>query len=297
MQNLGVGMWYAAFDYVRLTSKDDEYGKGPSSLYGKMSLAIMGEDKAECGVWKPWAWMGYYGENSKHVAYGSGTQGSILQVSGSLAQEVRRFNPPYDGVPRLDAQVTVWFKRDIPHLARWAADESVQAREKSHGGKWRVNVRAGYGDGDTCYLGSRQSNVFIRIYDKWRESGLAEEYRHAWRFEIELSGSPAAEIWAGAHAAEPRPEAVAGWVRWYLARRGVSLPDTLSSVLASTPQAPRRETDNDRRLAWLRSQVRPSIDKMLASGVSLAQVREALGLELHEDLGTIAKLRSKRERE
>lgn len=294
---LDCGMWYAAYDYVRLTAKDDEYGKGPQSVYGKASLVCSVKPEDGGRVWKPWFWLGYYGETDNVCSYGSGVQGSILQVSGAQAQEVRRHNPPYDGVPRVDIQVTMWLKRDVPYVARYAAQESVVERARTHGGKWRINVRDGFGDGDTCYIGSRQSDVFIRIYDKWRESKLAEEYRYAWRFEIELSGAPAQAVWAGAHTAEPGPETVAGWVRWHLARRGVSLPDTVSSVLASTPPSVPRVTDNDRRLAWLRNQVRPSIDKMVSQGVSLEHIAQALGLDFHESARTWAKLSSKGERE
>lgn len=272
-------MWYATFDYVRLTRKVQQDGEAAKAVYGKAARASVASSEGEVPTFKPWAWLGYYGETCGNVSYGAGSQGTILQASGWAADNLQGMAVPFDGAPRVDVQVTVWLGRDTPGYAAGFSLASLEAREGAHGGKWAVKLIQGFGAGDTLYLGSRQSNAFVRIYDKWRESGMKDEYRHAWRFEVELKNEAAKEVWTGAHSAKQSPETIAGWVRWYLARWGVQLPATVSSVLAASPERPNRETDNERRLAWLHNQVRPSIEKMLAAGVPIERVLGALGLD------------------
>lgn len=272
-------LWFAAFDYVRLTRRVQQDDEAAKALYGKAAYGSVASGDGEVPTFKPWAWQGYYGESCGNAAYGAGNQGTLLQASGWAADNLQGMGLPFDNAPRVDMQVTVWFDKDIPYIAKWGAELSNNARQNVHGGKWAIKVIDGYGSGDTLYLGSRTSENYIRVYDKWRESGKDEAYKYAWRFEVELKNTRAVEAWSGACSLRQSPETIAGTVRWYLASRGVYLPRTVSSVLAARPEKPNRDTDNERRLAWLYNQVRPSIDKMLATGVPLDRVLSALGLD------------------
>lgn len=279
LRDLRAGAWYGAFDYVRLTRPEGQIDADETALYGKAARFAVASVEGEVPTFKPWHWQGYKGESCGNSAYGSGVQGSILQVSGWAADNLSGLGVPFSNAPRIDVQVTIWLEEDMPNLAELYADVSDDSRRLSSTGRWGVQLRKGYGNGDTCELGSRESDVYIRIYDKMRESQDDAAYKNAWRFEVELADEPAREVWAGACSAKQSPETIAGWVRWYMARRGVPLPRTVPSILAASPERPNRDTDNTRRLAWLRNQVRPSIDKMRSTGVPLFEIRAALGID------------------
>jgi hypothetical protein len=275
-------MWYAGCDYVRLTMRRTRDAAEPETLYSKVFAALVEEGALGTAEVEYWRWLGYYGKRCGPAAYGSSSQGHILQVSGSAAQDVSPVAVRFDGVPRCDAQVTIWLSDDDPNVAGRIARASKAFSLDKQFARWKVRLIEGFGDGDTAYIGSRASDCFVRCYDKGRESGLSEEYRNAWRFEVELADERAREVWALAAEAGSTTEYWASVVAGVLRSRGVVLP-SLAGVRPNTrPRPPVVEDETARRLAWLRNQVRPAIDKLLAQGVSYAQVEEALGLRATE---------------
>lgn len=269
--------WSANVDYVRLTSKGENLGT-VEGLYSAVVHSAVVPDTGATPEFKPWGWMGYRGEQSAHGAYGTGAQGSILQASSWAAQNVCSMAPPYAGVPRCDVAVTVWFDRD----AEWVA-EAVAHDAHSYAGTQgavgaSVRLVKGFGKGDTAYIGSRVSDRFVRVYDKWRESGEDEEYRHAWRFEVEYKNGPAAKAWATATGPASDAPGLAAMVGGELRGRGIVLPRLEGLCAVYRIPAKAAQDSVDRKLAWLQNQVRPSIDKMLAQGVSLNHILDVLGL-------------------
>lgn len=271
-------MWDAAFDYVRLTCRSGEGADEAEEIYRKVGLLGLAREEGEVPSAQRWYWLGYYGVNYGLVQAGSGVQGAILQATQWAAQAVREANPPFTGVPRVDVQVTVWYDRDPAELIGRYAQRSAAASKAKGASGWAVRHIQGYGDGDTTYLGRRSSETYIRIYDKGREQQGAEDYKWALRYEVEFKNHAAAPIWAGSHRTAPDRHSLASVVVEALRRRHVylALPDHLVCPVGQLPK--RAETTIDTRLAWLRNQVAPSIDKLLAEGVSLQHVKEALGL-------------------
>jgi Replication initiation factor len=274
-----VQMYTAGVDYVRTTMAPGAVGGDGHAIYRKAAKAIVAAADGGSIDFEPWAWLGYYGERCASVAYGSGTQGHILQVSGWQAEDAVRYQVPWDGIPRLDVQVTVWLSEDRPGLAEDIAQRSENERGSRNGGRWKVRLQKGYGDGDTCYIGTRGGDSYIRIYDKWRERGGDDDYRHAWRFEVELGGDAAKAVWPDTGAAAPGHQYWYGIVRSWCRRRGIYLPVPEIGAKVSSPIYKKASTTTDTRLAWLRNQVAPSLEKLLAAGVSRETVMEALGLE------------------
>jgi DNA relaxase NicK len=134
-------------------------------------------------------------------------------------------------------------------------------------------VTSSYG-GSTCYLGSRQSQFYGRLYDKGAQEGMEPGW--LWRYEVECK-KPAAESVVNRLL---ETEAVSDWVSSYVAQffdlRGVS-PLWHASNIEHAIEIEAKVTSNEQSLQWLRTQVRPTVGRLCVAGLE-AEVREALGL-------------------
>lgn len=278
MQAPAVGMWDAGFDYVRLTSKWRQEDDSTSILYrvAAGSLLAMHED---AGIpWKPWAWQGYTGKTGPHVQYGSGHNGHIFQASGWAANEARTMVLPFDNAPRVDIAVTIWYETDGCDTIAHHANVSRRFSANKGAVGWKVSLIDSGEHGKTAYIGARTSDIFIRVYDKWRQKGKDDALRYAIRYECELAGDAAKEVWTGSHTTAPGRDWCASQVRAICARRGVFLPRVEAAPVAQAPARREIKTDKERRLAWLRNQVAPTVDKLLTDGVDRFTILKELGL-------------------
>lgn len=285
-------MWNASFDYVRLTSPAKGVDDEAPILYQLAQRGILAAQDASGVKLEPWAWQGYRGKSGPHIQVGSRSDGHILQASGYAADAVRELGLPFQNVPRADVAVTIWFGQDnasaIQHMAKLSRGFST-----GKGGRgWRTTYIDGGEHGDTTYIGARSSDTYVRIYDKWRETGKGEEYKYAIRYECEYKGDAAKEVWTGEARISPGRAYLAGVVRATLRSRGVDLPDIGACDLAQAPAARTVATNTERRLAWLRNQVAPSIDKLLTDGVSRDTILASLGMSDREPRRIDTKLRS-----
>lgn len=285
--------WYAAPDYIRLTCKKGDNIRALYSAYEHCARTVadwLGEDPYSDDQW---GWNGYTGRCIGPVAWGGGHNGIILQVSGPGAEKVRQLAPPWDNVARLDVQITFWYDKWYQDIARDVARQSKAAAMAAKHRPWEVRHEDTYGNGDTCYLGARTSAVFARIYDKWKESNCAEEYAYAWRAEVELKDGEGCQWWEGDRRTVPGADYWAGVVVSYLGKRGVTLPRALPSALRSSDMAPKGETTNGRRLRWIANQVAPSLAKLVAGGVAISAIAEALtGSQEPAIMWELAKMKS-----
>lgn len=277
-------MWYAAPDYVRLTAKGGKNVSAIERTYewaGRTVADWLGEKPSDA---KPWGANGYQGTSIGPVAWGLGREGGCLQVSGPGAEKLREINPPWDNVSRLDIQVTFWFEEDWEGIARDVARKSSSAAAAARHRPWGVQHINGYGAGDTCYIGSRKSAVFLRAYDKWRERGKEESWRHAWRFEVELKESKGVAYWEGARGSVPSADYWSAATLPFWSDRGITLPRCVPHTLATAECVPRARTTTESRLRWLAESVAPSVRKLQRAGVSLAEIAEALTGERGSDI-------------
>lgn len=126
----------------------------------------------------------------------------------------------------------------------------------------------------TVYLGKRQSDLFMRCYDKGAESGL-DHYENAVRFEVELKGAACLSVLSRC-ASSGRPLlTAAAYVRGCFADRGVVLGIAAMPLYAVS--VPRSRSDVGRKLRWIQTQVGPSVKLLIASGYRLDVLR-CLGL-------------------
>jgi DNA relaxase NicK len=153
---------------------------------------------------------------------------------------------------------------------------------------FKVHVRDGFGDGDTLEIGTRGSEVYLRLYDKHREGFKKTHSKQvqpgqfvpgSWRYEAELKGGAATELYCRLFEAPDGPEGhsqgVLMEVRGLFMDRGLDLP--VGDVTADKIREKRYRSDLDRTRAWLRSAVRPTIKQLIADGY-LAEVFSDLGL-------------------
>lgn len=265
-------MWDAGVDYVRLTCArgrsphNDDFDRYENAARSVAALAI--NAPPACA----WGLQGYRGFQVASVCWGERDDGCILQVSGGLADEVPFYGPHWTGVPRLDMQVTVWGLENHASVPRAAADLSEHHRGASIGRPWRITYIDGRGAGDTVYLGSRQSEVFVRIYDKAAETG-DEEYATAVRFEVELKGEEAARVYSALPAGfEAHRAYCAGVVRGRLLARGLDLPDWVQVSSLARGKTTRTSPTTASRIEWLRKQCVPTIRRLEEAGLTRAQL-------------------------
>lgn len=156
---------------------------------------------------------------------------------------------------------------------------AVRNRVGKPGKPYKVRLIDGFGDGDTLYVGARgKRSKFLRLYDKWLESNKDEMWLNAWRYEAELSDNHAVEAYNTIQDIEQSEQSVAYVLAGYYKERGIDLPVRLEAGLWPASKFQKRDTDDERRLKWLEEQIRPTIDKMMARGVSYDAIRQALGL-------------------
>lgn len=269
-------MWYAAPDYVTLTTRKSDNVASIREHYeyvGRTVADWLGEDPRsdeQAGQ------NGYTGRRIGPVFWGAGYNGACLQISGAGAEKAASLRPYWDNVSRLDVQVTLWYAEDYETLGLKCARKSHSAATGARHRPWGVEHIHGFGKGDTCYIGSRKSARFCRIYDKWRESDRQESWRYSWRFEVELKEGEGAAHWPYHSGTVPDTNYWASVAVSEFERRGLTLPTLLPRALAEEERVPKGETTNARRLRWLATQVAPSIGKLLRAGIPALEIAQAL---------------------
>lgn len=114
--------------------------------------------------------------------------------------------------------------------------------------------------GQTLYLGSRQSEQFLRIYDKGREQQDGSNWK---RIELELKGSRA-EMFASESAGRSEQEtarATRAAVKHLVDFRGSTWAEIVGDMAIGIAKAKEGQTDT---VAWLLSSVAPAMGKYIA---------------------------------
>jgi Replication initiation factor len=274
-------LWTAHVDWIT-TTWSDSADKG--DIFGASNLhdwacAQSGKKRSEQALDR-WAWQGYIGWQSGQLSWGERFDGSILRVSGELAQRYWEQGLPIGhNVSRLDIAVDVWWGIDPDTMIAEHNVATLDARMLAKSRPWRVACVNGFGDGDTLYIGSRKSVEFVRIYNKEKESRGEDEYRGCTRYEVEYHDESARALVYRSGARRGGSGWLLGEVSSILHRRGVGV---LASLLASEPINPphrRVATSDERKIDWLRTQVAPTVRSLLTRH-DAAVILTALGLDV-----------------
>lgn len=228
--------------------------------------------------------MGYEGVSCGGSFAGVRDDGYIVTISGERAQ--KGFPIVYTSSPhvsRLDIQCTFQSATRDASTALNARNAVAKANEKLGKTAQRdATLIESLKSGATCYVCSKKSEQFARIYDKEAESG-EERYKNCWRYEVQLKNNLAtqtATLFRLSEYAQPNQAAV--FVRQWLRKRGIHAPWSADAELHALPSETNTTSDVESRLRWLREQVRPSIRRLLKLGLR-DSILEALDLAERND--------------
>lgn len=263
-------------DWLTVTNND------PKNLYGLVNLGQELTKLCERNNYKlsPWHWCGYSGQTTDHCRWGEREDGSILQISGPLADEW--FDAAYlqaTNCSRIDLAVTVRYDPQREGVAVETYGSGKEWADKRGTGPGYTLITNSRG-GSTCYVGARISDLYGRCYDKWRESG-EDAWRGCWRWEIEAKGKVAARCAGAIHSAAARPSAIGATVFRYFARRGCE-PDWRMDHDDVPLLHIRPATNVATKLQWLERQVSPTVRWLVGRGYETAVI-DALGLLVSQE--------------
>lgn len=265
-------------DWVTATTNDDVVGKVWYDVF--VGLAKCTDPKGvdtKSGV----KLSRYTGVSAPKLFWGTSPNLGFILIARSAAANLAWSKVAMTArkVTRLDLSVTVHLKTQQTGLA---------ARHYAMAGKGE-NTQRKYGvilnsrGGQTCYVGSRQSNFYGRIYDKGSEQG--DEKGYVWRYEVECKGPTnlvmVREMYQRWLDDKPVMQDVCEYVwRWYK-DRGISPvfnPMGGDTFEIDTQVA---SMNDDKRIVWLSSQVKPTVAKLIEAGKGKAAIA-ALGLGLEQ---------------
>lgn len=224
---------------------------------------------------KPWRSFGYVGWASSHITVGRRADGSIVRLSGELAQQYwRTFHAVSDRCTRLDLAVTGHTDATSFGVANLALREA-RAWKRQHDSRLTVGYHFSEPGGATVTIGARSSEKYGRIYDKWAEKGSPYSPGD-WRWEVEYKGAHALSLATELYAENNRSERIGGLTMAFFAERGISVPFAASGGQWRYTARPEK-VDAEKRLEWIRTNVRPMVHE-IAYQVGEKSVLDALGL-------------------
>lgn len=264
---------YAGVDWLTMTTKDEGVGRTWWSIYAKYRR----QKEKEGDTAKAFHNGFYAGEKIGHLRWGYSEKiGYLLVASGRDAELMyTRLQPAKHKVTRLD--LCFDFQLETPE---YMAEELFKVlEEKNVKKKRKCSLFQGSDGGTTFYLGSRQSTQYGRVYDKGIQSGR-DEKGLLWRAEVEykkpLSGLLAKKI--SAVKSEERTMRIVDTVAEWFAERGAELFKKEGTSYPFHVSAEARITTADRKLAWLSSQVSPTVVTLIEAGYG-RQVLDCLLLD------------------
>jgi DNA relaxase NicK len=268
---------YTGIDYVRVTALDHE----PVAAWEAIVLPeYMREERA--GRKPHFRWMlGYYGRVGEHCFVGKNEGGAMIQLSGALA-----WSRWYDATShsprttRLDLQVT-WPTAEEPGEYIREMYAAGQLHKGNNGRPASLQLLDTPEGAKMLTIGSRQSELYGRMYDKFRESKMPE-YKSCVRWELEVKGEQAYDL--SAYMREHRSEAgtTRAIVKQFFEKRGMTPFWDTYEALEGVPPVKRSKTD-ETKLAWLATQVRPSLQTLTEHGRIFEVVRALFGQDMPDE--------------
>jgi len=262
----------AGLDWLTVTSQRDEDGYDWYDLF-----------RLQPGLSEDWRNKWYIGRKKTGFRWGySEKQGYIFMSTGETVPHI--FNsvvPAAKNVSRVDFQVTVELTNPIETLAENYYAHMCKCKKRKY------TLITNNNKGKTLYVGSRQSSSFGRVYDKGVESKQAVAGK-IWRYEIELKQPRSHKV------ARKLLELINPWDKtedikrmdltlavlptvydWFDDRGVLPIFDRDGSN-ELVVEIGRKVTTDEKKLEWLTTQVRPTIQYFLNKGLE-ERLEEALG--------------------
>jgi hypothetical protein len=206
--------------------------------------------------------LGFVGTRTRHGFLGDREERQMLVVSGSRAKKAILLASKGDHCTRIDVQVTVHLGgEDVSAFLERQAENATRGFHAR--GTAREPTKIYKGDKcQTVYVGSRKSDIFVRLYDKHAES-KDEEWAGCVRMEVEFKGKASQALWA--HVAE-KGEGTMYLLQCLLAvlaKKGIDVSKVdldRQDIVMPPPEKNRIEAT----IGWLASQVAPSVQRVVA---------------------------------
>lgn len=266
-----------ACDYISVTGIDSS---SLGSLHHRATQIFRVEADRGNRV-RPWGMSGFRGWRCGSVEIGTLDHKVLVRVAGALANDSwTTLFEVSQNCSRLDLQTTVIVKDGVQkriERCRRIAERFSSAHNDTLRVRWVREHAGGY----TLYLGSRKSNCFGRVYDKWEKEKL-DHYRDCVRFEVQYQDDLANHVARTLYGNTPRWPSIASHVRAFFRNRGLDLELYYDERLTS--RSPRGRSDAEKTLAWLAAGVKPSVERLIALGYE-SEVFAALGLLVQLESG------------
>jgi hypothetical protein len=266
----------AGIDYLTITTR-------PGALLEKArSLGFrLAESEIQTGMFgRPWSSSGYDGFRVGSLSYGERHDGCMMRLGSELAHahwlEALSCG---DNVTRIDLQVTFRLSCDVAAaIGRHYRELKRFTNQRAKGPA--VSMLIGHDGSRTVYSGRRSSDRFGRIYDKGRESNLAQ-WSNCIRYEVEFKGDRARAVSSSLAGRPHRMNDIALTSLVFFRDRGTSCRPLINGIpcpatFVESP-APVKLNDTARSLAWLSNQVKPTVIALVNRGL-LDSVRDSLSL-------------------
>lgn len=266
----------AGVDYLTAT-----FTAGERKALGVLKWAgtIQREQEQLGNVTRPARFRGYDCWQTGPLLWGGRTDGTLIRISGPYADTyANRYPELLTHATRIDLQVTLlWGERAREALRQVINAASLENAARPETQRFNLEYYSGEQGPQTVYLGSRTTEHFGRVYDKWQQS-QDEYYEGCLRYEVETKGDIARRVGYELYACPYATNYQAGpFVQEWYRRRGVEVPAGFPQPFWELPRIVPRETDLIRKVNWLMTQVRPTV-KALSSKVSGELLQYALGL-------------------
>lgn len=245
---------------------------------GKAERELL-QHKSEGNILKEGTMYGYSGFRAGANFMGHKDDRTLIQfTSGRAALAFERTYSEALHYSRLDIQATVRYDQSYLDIANYAYTHAEAANGALPPARRRkLQIIENNDGGSTCYIGSRNSEQFARIYNKDAESGL-DHYKDCWRFEIVLRNELATKAAKSFFWLDERREvAMQQFVHDWLSQRGVTNAYPAPGEVVVMPTVQISKSDNQRKLEWLASQVAPTVRHLITSGLG-DRMLIALGL-------------------
>lgn len=247
-------------DYLRATSCED----GQIEQMFEASRFIMAVEEENGYTFKPGGQLGFYGRRTRHCFFGKREEWAMLQVTG---KECRKHNNLLLNncahVTRIDLQITV--RVEPGQSSNTIMDAKMASIEKkpANGKKWKTKSRDTDNRIETVYIGSRESEWYGRIYDKYEES-KSQEYKDCVRYEVEIKGEAAQRVWIQLRSKGNQAMMVRIVQEWFKMHGvAIDVPD-LNGVSYEKPQ--KEQHRDDKKLAWLARMVSGTVQHLCSTG-------------------------------
>lgn len=227
---------------------------------------------------QPKSLQGYEGWGLTGLFWGERHDGAIINASKFVAEIAAQQDWPYIKPTRIDIQCTIWLGGDDPTQYILGIEDALNALyERSPRRKRKLTWVGGNDGGRTLYVGSENSPKRIRLYNKGAESG-DPYYAGAVRVECQYRHAMAENAFEALAGFDHRwRNRAMGMVAAEMARAGYTLP-ALGDAGEPLAAPIHSRTNNERRLRWLRNQVRPAIERLMLDGYSIHDILTALDL-------------------